>query len=72
VIPQHSYSPDLSPAEFFLFPKVKEQLANITQTQDTFKGNWERAIRTIATQYFAAAYRRWSERNKKLSCIGNY
>jgi hypothetical protein len=49
VLPRHNNSSDLSPANFFLFPKVKEQWTIITLTQDTFKGNWERAIRTIST-----------------------
>jgi hypothetical protein len=50
-----SNSLDLSPADFFLIPKVKEQLAAITVTQGTFKSKLERAIRTIAIEQFAAA-----------------
>jgi hypothetical protein len=38
VHPRHYNSSDLSPANFFLFPKVKEQWANITLAQDTFNG----------------------------------
>jgi hypothetical protein len=49
---------------------VKEQRANITLTQGTLKGNWEQAIRTIST-LVNAAYRQWSERNKKFVCIGD-
>jgi hypothetical protein len=59
VLPHHSNSLDLSPVDFFLIPKVKEQLADITLTQGTFKSNLERPIRTIAIEEFAAAYRRW-------------
>jgi hypothetical protein len=70
VLPHHSYSPDFSLADFFLFPEVKQHLANVTLTQDTFRSTWERAIRTIATDEFAAAYRRWPERNKKWIHIG--
>jgi hypothetical protein len=55
----------LTPANFLLFPKVKEQLPDITLPQDTFKSSLERAIRTISTEKFAAACRRWIERNKK-------
>jgi hypothetical protein len=36
--PYHSYSPDFSPADFFLFPEVKQHhLANVTLTLDTFR-----------------------------------
>jgi hypothetical protein len=54
VLPHHSKSLDLSPADLILIPKLKEQLADITLTQGTFKSN-----RTIAIEDFAAAYRRW-------------
>jgi hypothetical protein len=46
------------PVEFFLFFKVKEHLADIPLTQDTFRSNLERAIISIAIEVFAAAYRR--------------
>jgi hypothetical protein len=48
VLPHHYNPSDLSPANFFLFPKVKEQWTIITLTHDTFKSNLERAIRTIS------------------------
>jgi hypothetical protein len=59
VLSHHSNSLDLSPADFFLIPKVKQQLADFTLTQGTFKSNLEWDIRTIAIEEFAAAYRRW-------------
>jgi histone-lysine N-methyltransferase SETMAR len=31
------YSPDLAPANFFLFPKVKRELAGLILTKETFK-----------------------------------
>jgi hypothetical protein len=61
VLLHHSHSPDFSPADFFLFPEVKQHLANVTLTQDTFRSSWERAISTITTDEFSAAYRRWLE-----------
>jgi [histone H3]-lysine36 N-dimethyltransferase SETMAR len=70
VLPHPPYSPDLAPADFFLFPKVKEHLADITLTQDTLRSTWERAIRTITAEGFAAAYRRWLQRKKKCVHIG--
>ena len=59
------YSPDLAPADFFLFPTVKKELAGRTLTPDTFKTSWEGAVRTIAKEGFATAFRRWYERCQK-------
>jgi hypothetical protein len=53
-----------------MFPEVKQHLANVTLTQDTFRSSWERAIRTITTDEFVAAYSRSLERNKKCIRIG--
>ena len=67
------YSPDLAPANFFLFPKMKEELAGRYLTQDGFKTAWEGVARTITTDDFAAAFRRWFERCQKCVEIGgNY
>jgi hypothetical protein len=41
-------SQTLAPAEFFLFLKVKEHLADIPMTHNTFRSKLERASRTIA------------------------
>jgi hypothetical protein len=49
---------------------VKEHPAGIPLTQDTFRSNLERAIRTIAIEAFAAAYRQWLNQNKICVCIG--
>jgi hypothetical protein len=38
------YLPDLAPADYFLFPRVKRELAGLTLTQDTFKKEWEGAV----------------------------
>jgi transposase len=35
------YSPDLAPADYFLFPKLKKELAGFTITQEEFKKEWE-------------------------------
>jgi hypothetical protein len=56
-----------------LFPKVKELLAGQSLTVETVKLPWDRALRCIAVGDFAAAYRRWLERNEKCVRIGyNY
>ena len=64
------YSPDLAPAGFFLFPKVKEQLAGITLTQQSFRSTWDRVLTTISAAEFATAFLRWHERNEKCVRIG--
>ncbi len=64
------YSPDLAPADFFLFPTIKRQLAGKTLTQETFKTMWEGAARNIAKEDYATAFRRWYERCEKCIQIG--
>ena len=67
------YWPDLAPADFFLFPHVKEQLAGLTLTADGVKTAWDGVVGKISKEAFAAAFRRWYERCEK--CIqleGNY
>lgn len=67
------YSPDLAPADFFLFTRVKELLAGTTIAADGVKQAWEGVTRTIAPEEFAAAFRRWFERSEKCVQIGgNY
>jgi hypothetical protein len=57
VLSHHRYSPNITYADFVLFPKVKDHLDDITLAQDTLKSTLERAIRTLNTEEFAAAYR---------------
>jgi len=64
------YSPDLAPADFFLFKKVKEELAGLTLTQQSLKKTWEGVTRGITAEEFAAAFRRWYERCEKCVKIG--
>jgi hypothetical protein len=53
------YSPDFAPAKFFLFPKVKREVAGLTFTKETFKKDWEGAARTLKAADFATAFSRW-------------
>ena len=64
------YSPDLAPADFFLFRKVKEELAGLSLTADSLKQTWEGVIRGIAAEDFATAFQRWHERCEKCIRIG--
>jgi histone-lysine N-methyltransferase SETMAR len=65
IIKHQLYSPDLAPADFFLFPSVKRELAGKTLTQETLKKAWEGAVRTLWAADFATAFRRWYESCEK-------
>jgi hypothetical protein len=56
VIQHPPYSLDITPADFFLFPRVKRELKE-----------WEEATRTLSVANFATLFSRWYERCKK--CI---
>ena len=67
------YSPDLAPADYFLFPRVKELLAGRRLTQETIKTTWEGVLRLVSKDEFATAFQRWYERCDKCIRIGgNY
>ncbi len=70
VIRHPPYSPDLAPADFFLFGRVKEKLTGLTLDQNTIKKTWEGVTRSIASDEFATAFRRWYERCQKCVEIG--
>jgi len=61
VIEHPLYSPDLAPADFFLFPEIKKQLAGKSLTQQSFKKEWEGAARNLNAYDFSYAFRRWYE-----------
>ena len=50
------YSFDLAPADYFLFPKLKKELAGNTMTQEKFKKEWEGVLRGISREEFAKAF----------------
>ena len=50
------YSFDLAPADYFLFPKLKKELAGITMTQEKFKKEWEGVLRGISREEFAKTF----------------
>ncbi len=50
------YSSDLAPADYFLFPKLKKELAGITMTQEKFKKEWEGVLLGISREEFAKAF----------------
>jgi hypothetical protein len=40
MVPQLLYLPYHTPADFFLFPRAKAELAGLTLMQETFKNTW--------------------------------
>ena len=67
------YLPDLAPADFFIFPKVKNYLVGKTLTQDTFRSSWEGAIKKLSKDDFATDFKKWIDRCKKCVFLeGNY
>ncbi len=44
VIEHPPYSPDLAPADFFLFQRIKAELGGMTLTSTTFKKTWDGVI----------------------------
>jgi histone-lysine N-methyltransferase SETMAR len=55
------YSPDLAPAEFFLFERFKEELADKSLDEGTLKKTWDWVIQSMAAEE-PTAFRRWYER----------
>ncbi len=68
------YSPDLAPADYFLFRRVKEELAGLRLAPESLKNTWEGVVRRIkGVDEFAAAFRRWLDRcNKCFRLNGGY
>jgi hypothetical protein len=54
--PHPPYSPDLTLVDYFLFPKLNNELAGITMTQEKFKKEWEGVLRGISREEFAKAF----------------
>jgi transposase len=63
VVPQPPYSPDLAPADFFLFPQLKSSLKGRRfQTIEEIEENWTRDLRTIPQNKFQDAFQNWKKR----------
>jgi hypothetical protein len=50
-----------APVDFFLFPRVKRELAGFTLTQENFKKEWKRPVRTLWVVELSKAFRWWYE-----------
>jgi len=62
VVPHPPYSPDLAPANFFLFPKLKTTLKRRHfQTTEEIQVNVIRELRVIAESAFQEAFQQWKK-----------
>jgi hypothetical protein len=63
VVPQPPYSPDLAPADFFLFPELKSTLkVRRFQTVEEIKENSLQDLRAIPQNTFQDAFQNWKKR----------
>ena len=66
VVPQPPYSPDLAPADFFLFPKLKSTLKGRRfQTVEEIKENSLQDLRAIPQNTFQDAFQNWKKSWKR-------
>jgi len=70
VVPHPPCSPDLAPADFFLFPKLKPTLKGRRfQTIGEIQENATREPRAITENAFQEAFQQWKKRWER--CIAN-
>jgi hypothetical protein len=69
-VPQPPSSPDLAPADFFLFPKIKTTLKGRSfQTIEEIQKNAIRKLRAIVESGFQEALQQWKKRWER--CIAS-
>ncbi len=68
------YSPDLTPSDFFLFPRLKNQLAsNHIRTLDELRASMHRELRRIPQMDYHEAIQQWPLRWMKcVAASGSY
>jgi len=68
------YSPDLAPADFFLFPKLKTTLKGRRfQTIEEIQENAMRELRAITQSAFQEAFQQWKKRSeRRIASRGDY
>ena len=62
VIEHPPYSPDLAPADFFLFKTLKNDLAGVPAGDDRPETRLGRTLRRIPKEDFATAFQKWVRR----------
>jgi len=74
VVPQTHYSPDLAPADFFLFPKLKYTLKGRRfDTFDEIQTNSTKELFAIPKEAFQKVFQSWQKRWERcVASKGNY
>jgi len=74
VVPQPPYSPDLAPADFFLFPKMKSTLkGRCFDTIDEIQKNSTNELFAILKEAFQKVFQSWQKRWERcVASEGNY
>ena len=69
-----AYSPDLAPADFWLFPLVKKKMGGMAfKDQQEVLNAWYGVTRSIPEEAFAEAFRSWIKRwTKCVNKAGDY
>jgi transposase len=70
VVPQPPYSPDLAPADFFLFPKLNSTLkGRCFNTYDEIQKNLTKELLAIPKEAFQSWQKHWEQ---CVASVGNY
>jgi len=69
VIPHPPYSPDLTPCDFFLFPKMKLKLkGRWFDTIDEIQDESQRVLDTLIEKDFQEAFQKWRQWDRCQTC----
>jgi hypothetical protein len=73
-LPQPPYSPDLAPADFFLFPRIKTALkGRHFESIPAIQAAVTTALNEVPVEDFEGAYQAWESRWKKcVAAQGQY
>ncbi|KZC14776.1 Histone-lysine N-methyltransferase SETMAR [Dufourea novaeangliae] len=74
VLPQPPYPPDLAPADYFLFPKLKYPLKGKRfHTIDEIQEKSLMHLNSISEEAFSRCFQQWKQRWEKcIACHGEY
>ena len=61
VIPHPTYSPDLAPCDFFLFPKMKLKLKGRRFDTIEIQAESQRVLDTLLEKDFQEAFQKWGD-----------
>lgn len=69
-----AYSPDLAPCDFYLFPKIKNQLRGKRfSSPDEAVEEYEKHVSEVTTEEWHKSFQNWFDRMKKcIDAKGDY